>query len=657
MVPSSWQATADDTVALVVVYAREGGLTESDRAEALRDRDGLAGLGDGPVVGPVESADGQAMTLTVPVASVRLDSGEVSELVAQARTLVRADRPSGLATAVTGPAAARADAVRANGEIHSGLTLATLVVVAVVLLLTYRSPVLLWVPMLCVLAGVLVAQGATYLLGRAGVTVSGSSVVLLVVLVFGLGTDYALLLISRYRDELRRYPDRHAAMSEALLGTVGAVFASAATMILAALALLAAQMNSTRGLGPVVAVAVCAALAAMTTLLPALLVVLGRWVFWPRIPRPVAAAGPSGSGWARVAQTVSRRPRRTWLATAAVLLVLGCGASLLQVGALAGGDNFVRKPESVVGLELIAAHYPAGSPSPVLVYTPADSAERVAQAALAANGVATVLPEEHAESGQWARIPVVLADPPTSATAQANVARLRERLSAVDDQTVVGGQAAALLDQNRAMNRDLVVIVPLITAVVALVLGGLLRAVLAPLLLLGCAILSTGAALGLSTLVFRVLGFPRTDQTVLLFGFLFLVALGVDYTIFLMARAREEVGRRGHHRGVLHALTATGGVITSAGTVLAATFLVLTITPVVLNVQLGLLVALGVLIDALVVRAVLVPALALDVGPRLWWPGRLTAAHPADLGSQGHPDKRTPRAGPGPAPAASPWND
>lgn len=647
---------AGDTVALVVVYARDGGLTDADLAAVNRHRAGLAGLGDGVVVGPEESADGQAATLTVPVANARLDSGEVSQIVADARAFVGADRPDGLSVAVTGPAAARADAVQANGEIHSGLTLVTLLVVAVVLLLTYRSPVLLWVPMLCVLTGVVVAQGAAYLVGSTGAIVSGSSVVLMIVLVFGLGTDYALLLISRYRDELRRCPDRHEAMARALHGTTPAVLASAATMILAALALLAAQMNSTRGLGPVVAVAVAAALLTMTTLLPALLVALGRWVFWPRVPRPATAAS-AGREWAAAAELVARHPRRTWLVTAFVLVAATGGASVLQVGGLAGGDNFTRKPESAVGLEMLASHFPGGSVTPVMVYTPAGSADRVAQAVRSTPGVATVRSVEHSESGGWTRISVILDHPWTSPEAHGAVERLREHVAAEDEAAVVGGQAATLLDQNQAMNRDLAVLVPLITLTVALVLGVLLRAVLAPLLLLGCAILSAGAALGLSTVVFHALGFPRTDQTVLLFGFLFLVALGVDYTIFLMARAREEVARGGHRRGVLRALATTGGVITSAGVVLAATFLVLTITPVVLNVQLGLLVALGVLLDALIVRAVLVPALALDVGPRLWWPGRLSRLALPGPGSSARPGTRTPRAEPGPGPAASPSPD
>jgi RND superfamily putative drug exporter len=642
---------ADNSVSMVAIFARERGLTDQDRAAVDRDRAELAALGDGPVSAPTESADRQAVTLTVPVAAARLNSGEVNQVVARARAVIDDGLPEGLVAKVTGPAALRADAAKANGQVDGALTLAAVGVVAVLLLLIYRSPVLPVVALGCVAAGVTVAQGGTYLAERAGAVVSGSSFVLMIVLVFGLGTDYALLLISRYREELHRRSDQHEAMALALQRTTPAVLASAGTMVLAALALLAADMNSTRGLGPVAAVAVASALLAMTTLLPALLVVLGRWVFWPRAPRSTAgdAAEPGGQrGWAVVANVVSRRPRQIWVATTLVLAAAAAGVSLLHVGGLADADNFTHKPDSVVGQELIAAHFPAGSTAPVLIYTSRGFSGAAADAARSIAGVASVQAPEPSESGQWVRIPVVLNDPPTSASAQDTIDRLRARLSAEDSKTVIGGEAATLLDQNRAMNRDLTVIVPIIIAVVVLVLGLLLRAILAPLLLLGCTLLSAGAALGLSTLLFDALGFGSTDQSVLTLGFLFLVALGVDYTIFLMARAREEVSARGHQLGLLHALTATGGVITSAGVVLAASFLVLTITPVVLNIQLGLLVALGVLIDAFIVRAGLLPAAAIDVGRRIWWPGRLSRV------SEGHPGRRTPPTGHDPAPATSP---
>ncbi|WP_034214479.1 MMPL family transporter [Actinoplanes subtropicus] len=623
-----------DGAPLVAVYVRDDGLTPADLAAVDRDRAGLAAIGDGPVAGPAESADRRAVTLTVPVNRSRLDSGEVDAVVARARALVADGLPAGLTVQVTGAAASRADAAAANGQADGALTLAAAGVVVLVLLFTYRSPLLPLVPLACVGVAVAVAQGGVYLAGRAGAVVSGSSFILMIVLVFGLGTDYALLLISRYREELRAEPDRYAAMARALRRTAPTVLAAAGTMGLASLALGAASMNSTRGLGPVAAVAVVAALAVMTTLLPALLVLLGRWIFWPRIPRPDPV--PSAPSAPRKRRAVERRPRRTWVLTAALLLVASLGSVFLRLGGLAGGDNFTREPESVTGQRLLAGHFPAGAAAPALLYGAPADAVRLTAAARSTPGVAGAGPAELAPDGSWARIPVVLADPPTSTAAQRTVERLR---SATGD-PIVGGTAAALLDQNRAMNRDLLVLVPLISVLVALALGAMLRAVLAPLLLLGCALLSAAAALGLGTLVFHALGFPRTDPTVLTLGFVFLVALGVDYTIFLVLRARQD-------GGLARALDATGGVITSAALVLAATFLVLTITPVVLNIQLGLLVAIGVLLDAFVVRTVLVPAAAIDAGPRLWWPGRLSRE------SADRPGTRTPPAEPGPGRAAS----
>jgi RND superfamily putative drug exporter len=617
---------ADETAALVVAYARSGGLTAADRAAVATDRSELAALADGQVSGPDESPDGDALVLTVPVAARKLADGEVDKVVADARAVVARGLPAGLTAEATGPAASRADSAAANGEINGTLTLATVVVVAVLLLVTYRSLVLPVVALVCVVAGVVVAQGGAYLLGRAGATISGSSFILMIVLVFGLGTDYALLLISRYREELGRETDRHAAMAYALRRTVPSVAASAGTMILASLALLAADMNSTRGLGPVAAVAVAAALLTMTTLLPAVLVLIGRAAFWPRTSRRAVASARrparSRSVWAAVVALLARRPRRTWIAAALALTALTGGVATLRVGGLAGADNFTRKPESVAGQELVRAHFAADTTMPALVYAPAGAGKRAAEVARSTPGVGAVTSGALSGSGDWVRMTATLTAAAATPAAQATVARLRERLTRVDPHILVGGQAATVLDRNTAMNRDLEVLVPLIIAVVVLVLGLLLRAVVAPLLLLGCALLSAGAALGVSSLLFRAAGFPRTDQSVLTLGFLFLVALGVDYTVFLMARAREEVGRRGHRAGVLRALSATGGVITSAGVVLAATFLVLTITPVVLNIQLGALVAVGVLLDAFLVRTVLVPALSVDAGPRIWWPGR-----------------------------------
>jgi putative drug exporter of the RND superfamily len=623
---------AADTTPLVVVYSRDGGITPADRQAVAADRAALARLADGAIQPPVASADGAALLLTAPVSTARMEhSDNVEGLVDRARSIIDDGLPAGLTARTTGPVASRADSIRANGQINGPLGAITIGVVALLLLVTYRSPLLLFVPLLSVVLAAVLAQGCIELLAaHAGLVVSGSSSFLLTIVVFGVGTDYALLLTSRYREELRQHRDRHQAMALALRRTIPSVLASAATVMLAALTLLAAEMNSTRGLGPVTAVAVAAALLAMTTLLPALLVIFGRWPFWPAVPHfdPTRTPPASGTGlWAHAAALIDRWPRRIWVATALLLAILTSGTAALHVGGVTPADNFTRKPESLLGQQVVNEHFPAGSTAPTDLYAPSGTAAAVAEAARSTSGVAAVRPAGTSATGQWTRLSAVLAAPPASPAAQQTVQRLRDATHHVDPAALVGGSAATTLDTNRAMDRDLAVVVPVILAVVILVLGALLRAVVAPLLLLACVLLSAGAAVGGAALLFNTAGFPRTDQSVLLLGLLFLVALGVDYTIFLMGRAREEVTLRGHRPGVLRALTTTGGVITSAGLVLAATFSVFTITPVVLNVQLGALVALGVLIDTFVVRSLFVPALALEIGPRIWWPSHLTTAH------------------------------
>jgi RND superfamily putative drug exporter len=616
------------TTQLVVAYARPGGLTAADRAVVAADRRTLAGLADAPIPAPAFAADHAAALLTMPVPANRLpDSDYINALVAHIRSFVDEPDDAGLTVLTTGPVASRADASAANGQLDGTFVAVTLGIVVILLLLTYRSPLLLLAPLFAIGTGAVVAQGGVYLLAaHTGLVVSGTGSFLLTVLVFGIGTDYALLLISRYREELRRHADRHAAMAVALRRTVPSVATSAATVVLASLVLLSAQMNSTRGLGAVAAVAVATSLLVMTTLLPALLVVPGRWLLWPRIPRfrPDATAAdeaPAGL-WQRITDIVGGHPRRIWIRTAVVLAALTAGVAALSIGGLTPDTNFTTTPESVAGQHLVDSHFPGGSSDLTDVYASAATAHAVATAAGQVPGVAAVRAARTSPSGQWVHIPVVLSAPASDPAAGQTVLRLRDAVHRVDPAGLVGGAAATTLDKNRANDHDLAVIVPGVLAIVALMLGLLLRAVIAPLVLLGCAVLSAGAALGVCTLVFRAAGFASTDQAVLLLGFVFLIALGVDYTIFLMGRAREEVAAYGHRAGVLRALAATGGVITSAGVVLAATFSVFTLSPVVLNIELGALVAVGVLIDTLVVRTLLVPALALHIGRTLWWPAR-----------------------------------
>jgi putative drug exporter of the RND superfamily len=614
-----------DAMTAVVVYARPGGLTAADHAKVDGDRSALATLArDGRVDAAYPSADGQALLVAFP-----LGSDDPSTGAAIKRQLAHA-RPDGLATALTGPAGMAADLAESSGGVDSTLVLVTGAVVAILLLLTYRSPVLWVIPLATVAVASQLASAVVYLLVRyGGLTVNSQGQGIITVLVFGAGTDYALLLIARYREELHRHPDRHRAMAVALRASWPALVASAGTVTLALLCLLAAQLNSTRGMGPGAAIGVVAAFLAMVSLLPALLVIGGRWLFWPFVPR-VAGSGAGQAtaprGWSRVAATVARHPRRIWTGTALVLAAGSLGLLGLQVG-LSPEDAFTRRVDSVAGQELIAAHYPDGLAGPADILARADRADAVADAAGRLPGVSAVGPAESSVDGRWVRLPAVLADPPSSPAAEDTVARLRVAVHAVPGaQAVVGGQTAIALDTKAAADRDNLVVGPLILAVVLAVLIPLLRALVAPMLLIASVVLSYAATMGLTTLLFHAIGYPRVDSGLPLLAFLFLVALGVDYTIFLTTRAREEAADRGTGAGVLHALAVTGGVITSAGVVLAATFAVLTSFPLVVTLHLGLVVPIGILIDTFVVRTLLVPALAVHIGDPIWWPGRLARA-------------------------------
>jgi putative drug exporter of the RND superfamily len=612
----------DDPENLLLLYVRDTGLTTADRAAAAADADALRDLAAGPVPPPIDDG-GTALLVLLPLTADQTQEGAIAPIVERARATVRDGAPPDLRTWVTGGPAIGADFDAAFESLDVTLLLVTAGVVALVLLLTYRSPFLLVVPLLGVGAAVALATALVAVCARyGGLVVDGASASILTVLLFGAGTDYALLLISRYREELRGHADRHDAMRLALRRSAPAVLASSATVILALLALLLADMNSTRGLGPVAALGVGSALLAMTTLLPALLVACGRWVFWPAVPRFRPHRPPAGTRWATAAAAVARRPRAVWVGTAVVLAALTAGAATLSTG-LSLTASFVTTPDSVRGAEVLATHFPAGSASPTEVYTRPDREPAVEAAVRAVAGVAEARPAEPSTGGGWTRLPVVLADDPDSDRARQTVRDLRAAVRGADPAALVGGRTAQGLDQNTTMNRDLWVVLPVILLVVLLVLVVLLRAVAAPVLLLASVVLSFGAALGASALIFHAVGFPRIDNSLLLNGFLFLVALGVDYTIFLMTRAREEVARRGHAAGVRHALAVTGGVITSAGLVLAATFSVLTVLPLVFMMQLGVLVAVGVLLDTFVVRSLLVPALVLDAGDRSWWPSRV----------------------------------
>ena len=499
----------------------------------------------------------------------------------------------------------------------------------VILLFTYRSPVLWILPVISAGVALTCAQAVIYLLAEyAGLVVNAQSAGILTVLVFGAGTDYALLLVARYREELRRHHDRHEAMAVALHRAGPAIIASGATVVVSMLCLLFAETNSTKGLGPVAAIGILVGLAVMLTLLPALLVTVGRWVFWPARPQD-GSAEPTATGfWARVGATIARAPRMTWIVTTLILAAMALGITQLDATGLTNKESFIGTPDSVVGEEVLARHFPAGSGSPVASSAAPTRRTRSAPAVASTEGIDPASVTPPVVKGDTAYVQGTLTDPPDSQAAYDTVDRVRERVHAIPGADAqVGGNTAINLDVQRAAQHDRNLIIPIMLLVVFVILALLLRAILAPLLLIATVVLSFAAALGASALVFKhVFDFGGADTSFPLFVFVFLVALGIDYNIFLMTRVREEAPRHGTRRAALIGLAATGGVITSAGLVLAGTFAVLATLPVVAFAEIGFAVALGVLLDTIVVRSVLVTALNLDIGPRIWWPNRLSRA-------------------------------
>ncbi|GAA2147516.1 MMPL family transporter [Kitasatospora kazusensis] len=616
-----------DQAQAVVVYQRADGITAADRAKAARDAMAFVSAPHviGRVVGPQESTDGKALQTVVPV---DISGGGGWNQLRPAVDSMRATAATdslGMATHVTGPAGIAADQAAAFAGIDGTLLYATVSVVIVLLLLTYRSPVLWLLPLLSAGVALTVAEGGIYLLAKhAGLTVNAQSAGILVVLVLGAGTDYALLLTARYREELRRHRDRHEAMAFALHRAGPAIGASSATVIASMLCLTIAKMNSTRGLGPVCAIGVLVALLAMTTLLPALLVVCGRWVFWPVKPA-YGTPEPTATGrWAHVGAWIGRRPRKVWAGTGLALAACCLGLFSLNANGLSTAGSFTGKPDSVVGQQVVEQHFPGGTGAPLSIISTAGSAATVERTVLATPGIAgTTVPVF--QQGK-AFIQATLADPPDSSQAKATVDRVRTAVHALPDADAkVGGSTAVILDAGRAAAADNRAIIPLVLVVVLLILAGLLRAVVAPLVLIATVVLSYAAALGISAFIFaHVFHFQGQDNAFPLFVFVFLVALGIDYNIFLMTRVREESLHRGTKAGAVAGLAATGGVITSAGLILASTFGVLGTLPVVGFAEIGFAVALGVLLDTLVVRSVLVTALTIDLDHRMWWPSALS---------------------------------
>ncbi|HEX5204994.1 MAG TPA: MMPL family transporter [Actinoplanes sp.] len=620
------QFQPDDIVPAIIVYERTSGITPADQAKAAADAKAFAGVPGvvGQVQGPLPAQDKDALSTLV---NVKVDEDGWDKIVDVVDEIkgISGTGGDGLAIYLTGPAGNAADSAGAFEGIDGTLLYTTLIVVAIILLITYRSPVLWLFPIITAGVALTSAQAVIYLLAKhAGLVVNAQSAGILTVLVFGAGTDYALLLVARYREELRKHEDRHEAMMLALHRAGPAIIASAATVAVGMSILTLAELNSTSGLGPVAALGIVVGLLAMITLLPALLVICGRWLFWPARPK-FGTSEPTATGfYARLGNRIGRRPRAVWIGTALALGVMALGLLQLNANGLSTADSFTTKQPSVVGEEALGRHFPAGGGQPVTVIANAAQADQVRQALAGVRGISSVA--DPVVKNGLVQLDGTLTDAPDSTAAQATVERVRDTVHAVPGANAqVGGATAMVVDINAANRHDNRLIIPLVLLVVLLILALLLRAILAPVILILTVVLSFAAALGVSALVFRhVFGWSGEDTSFPLFVFVFLVALGIDYNIFLMTRVREEARVHGTRRGSLIGLAATGGVITSAGIVLAGTFAALGSLPLVAFAEIGFAVAFGVLLDTMIVRSVLVTALNLDIGRWMWWPSKLT---------------------------------
>ncbi|MGL5816235.1 MAG: MMPL family transporter [Phycicoccus sp.] len=600
----------------VVLFSRDAERLSDDDLALVRERAGaLPGATGQP---PAVSEDGTAVVVVVPVDGSSATS--TGEAVGELRSEARAGLPDGLSAQVTGPAGIEADLAAVFDGANTRLLGATAAVVAVLLIITYRSPVLWLVPLTVVgVADQLAATLATRVLDLVDVRWDESTVGILSVLVFGAGTDYALLLISRYRDELRVHEDRRVAMAVAVRRTTEAVVASATTVVLGLLTLLLSAFPSTRGLGLACAVGVLVAAVFALVVLPAALVVFGRWVFWPKVPHVGQVGLADGrSLWRRIGDTVARRPAGFATVTVLLLALAAGGITQIRTG-LETSDQFLQQPEAIAAGERLAQSFPGGSADPVVVMTRGDGDE-VARTVGAVEGVDSA--EVVAEAGGITRVDAVTTAESGTEAARDTVLDLRDAVAGLPS-THVGGTDAEALDASDAAARDRTLVIPIILGLVLLALMLLLRSLVAPVVLVATVVATYLASLGMSWVLFtQLLGFERLDDGMPLLAFVFLVALGVDYNIFLVTRAAEEAAGHGTRAGMLRALAATGGVITSAGILLAAVFAVLGVLPLVFLAQLGVVICIGVLLDTLVVRTVLVPALALVLGDRFWWPRR-----------------------------------
>ncbi|WP_353710392.1 efflux RND transporter permease subunit [Arthrobacter sp. K5] len=644
-----WQQKFQDSgeVPAVVVIESGSALTPAQLGTAAGLKAALEDLQLGStVVGPVPSQDRKAVQYIVSVAAA-----EPADAVEELRNEVRAAAPDGMQIFVTGPAGLAADLTGAFAGIDGILLLVALAAVFIILLVVYRSLLLPFAVLLTSVFALCAAILLVFGMAKAGwIQLNGQSQGILSILVIGAATDYALLYVARFREALEHTANRTAAALAAWRASFAPILASGATVAIALLCLLFSDLNSNKALGPVAAAGIVCSLVASLTLLPAFAALLGRAAFWPFRPRllpdeahePELTTGLEGQRglWRATGTLVSRRPRTVWVAS--VLLLVAASAGILQLKANGVPQTAVilSASNAVDGQDALARHFDAGSGSPAVIVASQGKAGEVLETVKATSGVgaAYLLAEGGAPITGAPGTPAspevrdgrvllnaTLDFAADSDAAENAVAAMRTSVKSVDPGALVGGVTATALDTNTTAQRDLATIIPVVLAVILLILMVLLRSVLAPVLLVASVVLSYAAAMGVSALVFNnILGFPGADATVPLFGFVFLVALGVDYNIFLISRVREESLKHGTRPGILRGLGVTGGVITSAGVVLAATFAALGVIPIMFLVQLAFIVAFGVLLDTVLVRSLLVPALAYDLGRRIWWPGKLS---------------------------------
>jgi len=601
-------------------------------------------LAPGAQIGAFPSAKSDAILANIP-----LDSTSAGDILPNKKPVLPAivttiryyaaqyAKANGFVTHTTGLGGLFADLFNSFSGLDSSLLLVTGSVIALILVVVYRSPVLWILPLMSAGFALTLAGGVIYELAKHNIiTLDGQSQGILSVLVLGAATDYALLIIARYREELHLHESRTDAMKVAWRGVVEPIVASGSTVALGLLVLLLSQLTNNRGLGPVGAIGIVCAMVTILTLLPALLVIFGRWIFWPKRPKYQTEDEKLSGIWSKVARSTERSPRKYWSIALLILIVLAAFASTLHSNGLSTAQSFTNRTDSVIGQDQLTTYFPGGQGQPTQIVVSADKAQEVTSKLLATTGISQVVPQTVTPIIPGQPIPatkivdgkellnVTLAYGPDTSAAVKLVTPLRASVHAIDPTSLVGGTSAVYSDIDAATRHDQKLIIPVILLLIAIILALLLRSIAASLLLLVTVVISYFATLGACSIVFHHLfHFAGEDSSFPLFAFVFLVALGIDYNIFLMTRVREETIKSGTHAGMTKGVTVTGGVITSAGIVLAATFSILSILPLVFLAEIGFAVGFGVLLDTLLVRSILVPALVHSIGPKVWWPSKL----------------------------------